>query len=49
LGDPVVAPRWLSNLKDDAAEKRNWLEDNPQVAAELERKLQQWTKAVPPL
>lgn len=49
LGDPVVAPLWLSNLKEDAAETRSWLDGNRDVARELERKLQQWTKAVPPL
>lgn len=49
LGDPVIAPRWLSNLKEDPAETRNWLETNPRVAQDLEQKLQQWANALPPL
>ncbi|BDC51994.1 hypothetical protein F183_A43090 [Bryobacterales bacterium F-183] len=49
LGDPVTAPRWLSNLNEDPSEKRNWLESNSQVAQVLEDKLKQWSQDLPPL
>lgn len=49
LGDPVTAPRWLSNLKEDPAETRNWASGNDGTVAMLEQKLRQWSSAVPPL
>ncbi len=44
LGDEAVAPKWLSNLKDDAGEQRNWLDREPQLAATLEVRLKEWAK-----
>jgi arylsulfatase A-like enzyme len=44
LGENAVAPKWLSNLKEDAAEKRNWLDQETQVAAALETRLAEWSK-----
>ncbi len=44
LGDQAVAPKWLSNLKDDAGEQRNWLDREPQLAASLEARLKEWAK-----
>ena len=45
LGDEAAAPKWLSNLKEDAGEQRNWLEREPQLAASLEARLKEWAKA----
>ena len=44
LGDEAVAPKWLSNLKDDAGEQRNWLDREPQLASTLEVRLKEWAK-----
>lgn len=44
LGEEAVAPKWLSNLKDDAAESTNWLEREPKIAAELEARLTEWAR-----
>jgi arylsulfatase A-like enzyme len=44
LGENAVAPKWLSNLKEDAAEKRNWLDRETQVAAALETRLAETSK-----
>jgi arylsulfatase A-like enzyme len=49
LGDPVVAPKWLSNLKQDPAETRNWLDQAPERAAALESTLKSWSRRIPPL
>ena len=46
LGAAIAAPKWLSNLKEDAGEKRNWLGDASQVAAELEGRLGEWKKQI---
>jgi arylsulfatase A-like enzyme len=46
LGENAVAAKWLSNLKEDAGEKRNWLEQAPTVAAEMEARLNEWSKPV---
>ncbi len=43
LGDPVAAPKWLSNLKDDPKETKNWLDQSPERAAELEARLKDWS------
>jgi hypothetical protein len=37
-----VAPKWLSNLKEDPREERNWWSESPAVAADLEARLAQW-------
>lgn len=42
LGDAAIAPKWLSNLKDDPQEKRNWLDAEPSVAQDLEKRLLAW-------
>lgn len=42
LGEQAVEPAWLSNLKDDPAEQRNWKAEAPQIARELESRLQSW-------
>jgi arylsulfatase A-like enzyme len=48
LGDPAAAPKWLSNLKDDPQEKRNWISEAPAgVVADLETALANWVKTVP--
>ena len=44
LGENAAAARWLSNLKEDAAERSNWLEREPQLAAALEARLLEWSK-----
>jgi arylsulfatase A-like enzyme len=46
-GDEVKDPVWLSNLKDDPYEKRNWLADQPQLARELQQRLEAWKKTLP--
>lgn len=42
LGDAAIAPKWLSNLKDDPREQRNWLDAEPAIARDLESRLQAW-------
>ena len=44
--DAVVAARWLSHLKEDPAEGKNWLAEAPAVAAEMEGKLRTWAGSV---
>jgi arylsulfatase A-like enzyme len=46
-GDEVKDPVWLSNLKDDPYEKRNWLSEQTQVAQELRRRLDAWKATLP--
>jgi arylsulfatase A-like enzyme len=46
LGEEAVAPKWLSNLKEDAAEQKNWLDVMPAVAGELETKLRAWAASL---
>lgn len=48
LGEDAVARKWLSNLKDDAGERRNWLEQASRVGIELEARLNEWMKQLPP-
>jgi arylsulfatase A-like enzyme len=47
LGEDAVARKWLSNLKDDPGERRNWLEQASRVGSELEARLNEWAKQVP--
>jgi arylsulfatase A-like enzyme len=42
LGEKVTAEKWLSNLKADAGERRNWWEQEPARAAAMETKLRAW-------
>ncbi|MBM3794043.1 MAG: sulfatase [Acidobacteria bacterium] len=43
LNENAVAPRWLSNLKEDPAEQRNWMEQAPgDLVAALEKRLRKW-------
>jgi arylsulfatase A-like enzyme len=44
--EKTEAEKWLSNLKDDPGEMRNWLEQNPQVASELEARLLAWKRSM---
>jgi len=44
--EKMLAEKWLSNLKEDPAEQRNWLTENPSVAAELEAKLRTWAQSL---
>ena len=44
LGENAAAPKWLSNLKDDPGERRNWLDERPDMAASLEVRLQAWRR-----
>jgi arylsulfatase A-like enzyme len=44
LGEAALAPRWLSNLKDDPREQRNWVDAEPAVARDLETRLEAWRK-----
>jgi arylsulfatase A len=46
-GDEVKDPVWLSNLKDDPYEKRNWLAEQPQVAQDLRQRLDAWKAKLP--
>lgn len=46
LNEQAVAPKWLSNLKEDPKEERNWLDQAPQVVAELEPKLLAWKRSL---
>lgn len=48
LGEGVVAPKWLSNLKDDPREEKNWMNENAGFAAELETALRAWMRSVMP-
>lgn len=45
-GEPVSDKVWLSNLKDDPGEKRNWLQEQPRIAKELEARLEAWKKTL---
>ncbi len=47
LNEPAVAHRWLSNLKEDPKEQRNWLDQAPQQAAELEASVKAWSATMP--
>jgi arylsulfatase A-like enzyme len=42
LGEPPLAPVWLSNLGEDPAETRNWVEGNTEVVRELRTRLLEW-------
>lgn len=46
LNENAVAAKWLSNLKEDPKEERNWLDQSPQVASELEEKLRAWARSM---
>jgi len=46
LGEDAVAPKWLSNLKEDPAESRNWLAAMPAIAGEMEIKLRAWASTL---
>ena len=45
-GEPVRDKLWLSNLKDDPAEKRNWIQEQPRIAQQLEERLEAWKKSI---
>ncbi len=45
-GEPVGDKLWLSNLKDDPAEKRNWINEQPRIAQQLQERLEAWQKTV---
>lgn len=47
LGEEAIAPKWLSNLKEDPKELRNWAAESPAVAAAMEARLREWAAAVP--
>jgi arylsulfatase A-like enzyme len=42
LGSPMVKEAWLSNLKEDAGEKENFLGRAPEVTRELKERLANW-------
>jgi len=42
LGEEAVEATWLSNLKDDPGEQRNWKSEAPKIAQELEARLRLW-------
>jgi arylsulfatase A-like enzyme len=44
-GDEVTDKIWLSNLKQDRSEKRNWSEQNPAKVQELRTLLNNWRNA----
>lgn len=45
-GEPIPDELWLSNLKDDPAEKRNWIHEQPRIAEQLQERLRAWKKSV---
>jgi len=45
-GEPKPARVWLSNLKDDPAEKRNYAVEQPAVVEQLQLAIQRWDAAV---
>ena len=45
-GEPVADKLWLSNLKDDPGEKRNWITERPAIAADLKARLDAWRAEV---
>ena len=42
LAFPNTNETWLSNLKDDPGEKRNWFDDRPDMVKELKQLLADW-------
>lgn len=42
LAFPNTDETWLSNLKDDPGEKRNWFDDKPEIVKELKQLLADW-------
>lgn len=44
LGESVVEKVWLSNLKEDPKETRNWSELQPAVTKDLMSRIEAWTK-----
>lgn len=42
LAFPNTEETWLSNLKDDPNEKRNWFDDRPEIVRELQQLLAEW-------
>jgi arylsulfatase A-like enzyme len=45
-GEPVTDTVWLSNLKDDPGEKRNWAAEQPEMTEQLRARLEGWRKAL---
>jgi arylsulfatase A-like enzyme len=45
LGDPITAPKWLSNLREDPSETKNWVDQAADVARRLEQRLTEWNRS----
>jgi arylsulfatase A-like enzyme len=45
-GEPVTDTVWLSNLKGDPGEKRNWAAEQPKMTEQLRARLEGWRKAL---
>lgn len=45
-GDEVTDKRWLSNLKEDPAEKRNWSAENPALVQDLRSLVENWRNSL---
>ncbi|MGH9629908.1 MAG: sulfatase-like hydrolase/transferase [Bryobacteraceae bacterium] len=43
-GQPVTDKVWLSNLKDDPGEKKNWAAAHPDTVRDLRARLEEWEK-----
>jgi arylsulfatase A-like enzyme len=43
---PIVEKVWLSNLRQDPAEERNWASERPEIVRELGAELDRWSSSI---
>jgi arylsulfatase A-like enzyme len=45
-GDQVDTDVWLSNLREDPGEKKNYVSEQPEIVARLRRSIEKWNESV---